>query len=318
METIEPIFRGSMDALYEGCDQLAINLEEELAKFAGFKAKYNPTFVGDFKLMIKNARDLPDEEQRSTAHELKRLELVQITDNDVRKALGALRLYMRDTYKDAAVREVMLEDAGYRDYEDALHYNWEKLRTLLQKAVQFVTSHEAELMANDNMPASFKTDLSDIRDSIDAKVPVFLNEKENTSQGTQLKLEASNAVYRAAIGICEDGQFVFTNNPAKHKQFVWESIMELVTPPGRAGLKFDVKASGTNAPIAGATVVIQTAAKEPEQVVTNELGKGVFDNLAVGDYTGSVTKEGFEPLSVSFTITTGTTSFKHWVMNPSA
>lgn len=316
METIERVFNCSMDALYEGCEQLSINMEEELAALGLFKAKYTSLFVENFRDRIAAAREIPDEEQRSTTHELQRLDLVYITDNSIRTALSSLRLYIRDAFADEAVRNVMLEDAGYREYATALNYNWDKLRTLMQKALAFVTLHEAALMANDNMPAGFKANLTLLRNTIDEKIPVFLNEKENTTLGTQLKIEASNEIYKMAIKICEDGQHVFDSNPAKRRQFVWESIMELVTPPGRAGLKFDVKANGTNAPIAGATVIIQTPDKEPEQVVTDAAGKGVFDNLAVGSYTGSVAKEGFEPLSVTFTITTGTTSFKHWLMIP--
>lgn len=315
MEPIETEFSYSFDAMFEGCDQLAINLEEELSAMGNFKAKYTAGFVADFKLKIKTARELPDVEQRSTKHELMRIELVQYTDTKVRKDMGALRLYIRDAYEDPEVRRVKLQDAGFNDYESAMNYNWEKLRAMLLKADVFIAANTVDLEGLGGMPAGFGALISGHRAIIDEQVPQFLNEKENTPQGTQEKVIASNIVYRMAILICEDGQHVFADNPAKQKQFVWDSIMEIVTPTGKAGLKFDVKANGTFVAVANAKVTVQRPGFEALETFTDSNGKGVFDLLQPGEYKGTVEAAGFATLQVEFTISPGVTSFKHWLLS---
>lgn len=314
METIQSNFRCTHDALYEGCDQLAINLFEELVLMAGFKAKYTATFIDDFKLKIKQARELPDEDQRTTQHELQRIELVKLTNKKVRKVLNSLRLYIRDAYNDPDVRRVKLQDAGFNDYEAAMNYNWEKLRSFLQKAVTFITANTADLEAGDNMPAGFGALVAGYRDDVATLVPEFLNEKENTPQATQAKTVASNALYALAIDICEDGQHVFEDDPAKQKQFVWDAIMEIVTPTGKAGLKFDVKEQGTNLPLAGVTAKLQKEGDVEISTTTDAEGKGKFDNMAAGFYTGKLLLNDFVSLEFELEITAGVTSFKHWVM----
>ncbi len=314
MEPVKTVFNTSFDALYEGCDQLAINVLEELAAMSAFKAKYTAPNIAAFQAQIEAARVMPDDEQRTAAHELMRIDLVSYVDTNVKTHMGDLRLYIRDAYENPETRDVQLATAGFNDLDRALKYNWEVLRTMLQKANTFVTNNTAALLANDNMPVGFPALLTTDKGKIDTHVPEFLNARENAAQGTQEKVIASNEIYAIAISICEDGQHVFANNPAKQKQFVWEAIQEIVTPPGKAGLKFDVKDSDTSEPIKSVVVKIKMEGNPPLTATTDENGKGSFDNLPAGDYTGTVELLGYVTLNISVTITTGVTSFKHWLL----
>ncbi len=314
MELVVADFKSSFDALYEGCDQLAINLLEELTAMGAFKAKYTAPAVAAFQAEVQAARLLPDEEQRAEAHELMRIELTSYTDKNIRPNLSALKLYIRDAYDDPEVRAVKLTAAGYNDWEKALKYNWELLRTVMQKADTFIGANLTDLLANDNMPAMFPPKITDGKTFVNDKVPVFLNARENAPQGTQEKIVQSNKLYEIAISICEDGQHVFESNPAKQKQFVWDAIMEIVTPAGKAGLRFDVKDSETSEPIKSVVAKIKKEGNPPISVTTDDNGKGVFDNLPAGDYAGTVELLGYVTLNVSVTINTGVTSFKHWLM----
>jgi hypothetical protein len=76
-----------------------------------------------------------------------------------------------------------------------------------------------------------------------------------------------------------------------------------------------VKVIGSNYPIAGAVVTLQTTGGTPLLLVTN--GEGVFSsgNLAVGWYTAKVTKNGFGMIETEVEIKTGTTSRKDWLMS---
>ena len=314
MEPVKTIFNSSFDALYEGCDQLALNILEELTAMGAFKAKYTAPAVASFQAQVEAARLLPDDEQRAVVHELLRIELKNYTDSSIRPHLSALKLYIRDAYEDAEIRSAKLTAAGYNDWERALNYNWEVLRTVIQKADKFITDNSADLLASDNMPALFPPKITADKTFVNAKVPAFLNARENAPQGTQEKIVESNKLYAIAISICEDGQHVFESDPAKQKQFIWTEIMDIVTPPGKAGLRFDVKDSDTSEPIKSVLVKIKMEGNPPVSTTTGDDGKGAFDNLPAGDYTGTVELTGYVTQNITLTISTGVTSFKHWLL----
>ena len=62
---MEPDYKCTQDELYEGCELLLTSLNEELAKLAAFKAKYDPAFVTAFESTIKTAKELPNDDQRA-------------------------------------------------------------------------------------------------------------------------------------------------------------------------------------------------------------------------------------------------------------
>ncbi len=116
--------------------------------------------------------------------------------------------------------------------------------------------------------------------------------------------------------MCEDGQVVFADNEAKRHQFVWDRIIDRITPPGAAGLKLDVRNGATNEFEPGVSLSIQQTGQPTVNGETDAEGFLQLTNLAVGDYTGSLRKPGFTALNIEFTISTGVISFKHYIINP--
>lgn len=313
---MDPNYTESQDELYEGCELLASSIEEELPQLAAFKAKYDAAFVTAFKNTIQTAIALPDDDQRAAAHEILRINMVNYVDDKVRDALTSLRLYIRDAYNDPAEREVRWKEAGFNDYAAAMKYNWEKLKGLLKNANDFITNHLSDLTANNNMPPAFQTTISDIKTQVDSAVTKLLGLRENSKQGTQDKIAANNELNKQKNAICEDGQHVFRKNDAKRAQFVWESIMEIVSPPGKAGLKFDVKEDQTNNPIFEVTGKFQKPGGTIITAKTGKDGKASIDSLEPGKYTGTIEHPDYNTLKVDFEISTGVTSFKHWLLIP--
>jgi len=310
---MEPNYSETQDELYEGCELLATSMTEELTSLAAFKAKYDAAFVTGFRAAIATAKNLPDDDQRASAHEILRILMVKNTSGKIRTALNSLRLYIRDAYEPAE-REVRWKEAGFNDFEAAMKYNWEKLKGLLKKADDFITAHNADLIANDNMPVAFPATIANLKTDTDLDVTTLLNLRENSKQGTQAKIIANNELSKQKNAICEDGQHVFRDNDAKRAQFTWTSIMDLVSPPGKSGLKLDVKEEGTNNPIAEAEGKFQKPGSTIVIAKTDADGKAFIDNLEPGAYTGTIEHPAYETLTVAFEITIGVTSFKHWLL----
>jgi hypothetical protein len=259
------------------------------------------------------ARNIPALSQRQSEQEIARINLLAKLTLCLDK-LNALRLYIRDAYTVSAIREVRMMEAGFGDYEKAAEANWEKLEAIMNNAKVFIGLHEAELLAGDNMPAGFKADFDALAATVNPEVVAMQNMRENNKQGTSEKILANNNLYTKVMAVCEDGTYIFRNDSAKASQFVWSSVSEIITPPGAAGLRGDVKDELTSEVIVGASVNVKRADSPMITVVTDVEGKYLFGSLPAGDYEGKVTNEGYQSVGFTVTISTGVVSIKNFVM----
>ena len=306
-------YKCTQDELYEACGVIQLSLVGDLVKFGGFKPKYNVAFTDAVMQAIIDAAKLPDEEQRAAQHEMLLLNLIKRQVRCIDK-LQALRLYIKEAYPDANEQRIKLQEAGFNDYNGAVNKNWDKLIAIMIHGRAFVHTYEAALTAGDNMPATFTADFDTEESGLAPLILQFKNTQENSTIGTEEKVKANNAIYKTAMGICEDGVYIFKNEEAKRNQYIWEKVMDLVTPPGAAGLRLDVKEDGTNLPLTGVNIEIQKAGGVALKLATDAEGKGYFESLEVGIYSGKVQLAGYADLEVEFEIKTGVTSFKHWVL----
>jgi hypothetical protein len=313
MEDLKPNYNCSQDVLYAACELVITSLNEELVSFTALKPKYNAALVTSLRADLLAARNIPALSQRQSEQEIARINLLAKLTLCLDK-LNALRLYIRDAYTVSAIREVRMMEAGFGDYEKAAEANWEKLEAIMNNAKVFIGLHEAELLAGDNMPAGFKADFDALAATVNPEVVAMQNMRENNKQGTSEKILANNNLYTKVMAVCEDGAYIFRNDAAKASQFVWSSVSEIITPPGAAGLRGDVKDELTSEVIVGASVNVKRADAPMITVVTDVEGKYLFGSLPAGDYEGKVTNEGYQSVGFTVTISTGVVSIKSFVM----
>ena len=313
MEDLKPNYNCSQDVLYAACELVITSLNEELVSFTALKPKYNAALVTSLRADLLAARNIPALSQRQSEQEIARINLLAKLTLCLDK-LNALRLYIRDAYTVSAIREVRMMEAGFGDYEKAAEANWEKLEAIMNNAKVFIGLHEAELLAGDNMPAGFKADFDALAATVNPEVVAMQNMRENNKQGTSEKILANNNLYTKVMAVCEDGTYIFRNDSAKDSQFVWSSVSEIITPPGAAGLRGDVKDELTSEVIVGASVNVKRADSPMITVVTDVDGKYLFGSLPSGDYEGKVTNEGYQSVRFTVTISTGVVSIKNFAM----
>jgi len=313
MEDLKPNYNCSQDVLYAACELVITSLNEELVSFTALKPKYNAAFVTALRAELLAARNIPALSQRQSEQEIARINLLAKLTLCLDK-LNALRLYIRDAYTVSAIRDVRMMEAGFGDYEKAAEANWEKLEAIMNNAKVFIGLHEAELLAGDNMPAGFKADFDALAATVNPEVVAMQNMRENNKQGTSEKILANNNLYTKVMAVCEDGAYIFRNDAAKASQFVWSSVSEIITPPGSAGLRGDVKDELTSEVIVGASVNVKRADSPMITVVTDADGKYLFGSLPVGEYEGKVTNEGYQSLGFTVSISTGVVSIKNFVL----
>ena len=307
MDDLKPNYNCSQDVLYAACELVITSLDEELVSFTALKPKYNAGLVAALRAELMAARHIPALTQRQSEQEVARINMLSKLTLCLDK-LNALRLYIRDAYSDAAIREVRTQEAGFDDYEKASKANWEKLVAFMDNASAFIALHEAELLAADNMPPTFKADFDALKITVNPEIVAMLNLRENNKQSTSAKITANNALFVGITGVCEDGAYIFRNDAAKASQFVWTTVTEIITPPGAAGLRGEIKDDVTSVFISGAVVTLKGADSPVVEATSDADGKYLFDRLPVDEYIGKVKKEGYDEYQFDVTIKTGVTS----------
>ncbi len=290
MSEIKPVYNCTQDELYAAIILILKSYFEEQALFAGLKGKYTVDYGNELMVKVKAAQLMPSDSQRLGEQGLLREEMLKQLNLALDK-VNRLRLYIRDAYTDKAVRELKLKIAGFDDYNEAANANWDKVRTLMVTAKEFITTNEADLMANNNMPATFKAGFDALEAEIQPQITEMLNYRENNKQATAEKLKMNNAIHAEVMALCEDGAFLLRDDDAKKSQFIFSSVLEIITPPGASSLTVKVTRVSDGTAVLNANVKINREGT-PEREAMNTEDGAYFGNLSAGTYSVQVDIEG--------------------------
>lgn len=320
---VKPKYKHSQDEVYTGLEMVGASLLLDQIKFGEHKPKYVVPFITDYMSAIAAARAIPDFVQRANMNEAQRVLLclrlvpeknsMEVADGE--KALDDLKSYIEGAFKNKALQKARLSEAGFGDYKKVKQFNWEKVKSVFLKGKAFLVKYETELTADGNMLAAFILIFNGVADSIIAELDAYLAEREAVRLITQEKVVATNNVFDRGMEICKDGKTVFKRNPAKRNLYIWKRVMEIVTPPGAAGLRGTVKTEGTFLPMEGVVIEMQQAGSPVVVFETNSLGSYYSGHLPVGQYSLKLSKAGYVIIETSIEIKTGVTSHKHFVMS---
>jgi hypothetical protein len=231
-----------------------------------------------------------------------RINLVNAT-KQVQANWQLLKLYINKAFAGDIV-QAKLEAAGAAFYEKASAGNWSAVRSLINTANTFIINNMVDLMANENMPADFKTKFqADGNSCIELSVThARVNiEKE---MATSRKVEANNAIYASAIEMLKDGQQLFKDNAAAQKQFTFHFLVSMYQGEGSASLKGYV-VNDLGLPVEGVSVI---SVDQKYAAITDNKGYYRIARIAEGVYTFSLTCAGYVPQMQQITFTAGTAS----------
>lgn len=284
------------------------NCSANLADFTNYKGKYTALFITGLKANVTAAKNLPDEEMRNSDFETKRLLLIPMNDKCTNN-FQLLKGYINDAYPEEQ-HETKYEAAGQTMYRGATKYNWEQTVGMNTAMKQFIAAEAATLAVtvdgDPNMPAGFALTVTNDSDAFDLGYDA-LKLARQTGEGTAEKIKANNKVYKELTSLLDDGQRIFANVPEKKKLFVFQTIKNIVSPPGSAGLTVKVLREGDNTPVEGAAVTIQAAEGTPMNGTTDANGEVNFPDIDPADYNGTVVPPApLNPKTFVKTVNTGT------------
>ena len=287
------------------------NLETDLVAFTAKNTKYDAAFVTALRQTRTDAMALPDEEARGAEHEILRNKLVNEFLPPVLDNFNDLKGYIKDAWANEDPKP-RYEAAGGTKYATAAHNNWEDVVGLNDSMTSFITANAVLLDDPGGMPGTFEVKVTTDANNFATNYATFMQARE-TGVARGEKVTANNLLHEELMNVLEDGaERVFRNDAAKQKNYVFDTLKDIVSPPGSASLRALVLRND-DTPVEAANVTIRLHNAEdpgvvapPITVITDAQGVALFENADPGRYDGSATSsEGSVTVDFTKEIDTG-------------
>jgi hypothetical protein len=180
---------------------------------------------------------LPDGQATGAVAEILRNHLIEKLDPVLAK-WHSLDGYIAKAFKGPDYN-AKIEAAGKANYSKAANMNWEYAKQLLVSAKSFLTNNEAALLADGGMPANFINGFDTVKGDFIQLFDDFKSAEQTSIEQTDAKINANNAIYADGRSMMEDGKRIFRKNAAVRNKFVWERILELLTPNSSTTVVFE-------------------------------------------------------------------------------
>jgi hypothetical protein len=197
-------------------------------EFANENTQYTAGLSVIRKQAIDDAQALPDGQATGAVAEALRIQLVAKLDPVLAK-WHSLEGYISKVWKGEDYKP-KIEAAGKLNYSKAANLNWEYAKQLLVSAKSFLTANNAVLLADGGMPTNFVTGFDAVKGQYIQLFEDFKAAEQTSIEQTDAKINANNALYADGRSMMEDGKRIFRKNAAVRNKFVWERILELLTP----------------------------------------------------------------------------------------
>ncbi|MEI6816033.1 MAG: hypothetical protein WCL14_05440 [Bacteroidota bacterium] len=248
---------------------------------------YSPSYIIGHVTGLLGVRTaamvLPNEVQRAEGHEILHTELIAAA-KPCTEHFQILKGYIKKAYP--STYNIMYNSAGQGHYLAATHENWVELKGLNDAMNTFLADvvHLAALVASLNMPPAFPATVSTDATSFENLYNAFITAKTTTT-AKNAKIAANNVLFGQLMGVCDDGKKVYINDQGQAKLFTFDTVKELLSPPGSASYKVTAKRAELLTVIEGIIVKIQSKTKPAISVETDVNGVALFPHLDADNYT---------------------------------
>ena len=240
VKTFKPknVYPCEQNELYAVCVLGYNSFNDYVTQFAAYKPSYTLPYSAAKVSEVLLAAAIPGYQARTSLAEQLRIQLIEKSEECVNKWQD-LKGYIIGAFP-KNLQKPNFEEAGIEFYKQALNHNWEKLSSLMSYGYQYITNHSTELMANNNMPATFPPQIDQLKIDTTLLYIQFQHAMDGAENITVDKINANNKIYQDLILMFEDGQRVFRHDPAIREQFTFSKVLERVRGASTAFHEFDV------------------------------------------------------------------------------
>ena len=278
---VKPTYDCTMQELYSKTELGWSNCKTQIADFTLKKAFYTALYCDGKIADIAAARLLPEDELRSLPSINLRNDLVELNtpclDNN-----QDLKSYIDKAYP-VATRNSNYLAAGGTYYRKASNENWENTVGMNDAMIAFINLEEANLLAGNNMPATFKVKVKADALAFKTKYDLFKPASE-TGTATNAKIKANNLIDADYKEMLKDGKNVYRHDATNFDLFVDEKLLALVSPPGSASLSLTILKDDDSLPAEGAKILLQKASTPPINLLADATGGASQASIDPGVY----------------------------------
>jgi hypothetical protein len=306
-------FPGSLPNLFLASDIIIDNVEKRLSQFSQQKALYKQTYLDGLRLELAACENMPDDAARSLWHRNARTNVVNTAAEVLRLVRGLKRhVYTAfpentsDYYRAMGLTEY---------YASAANQSWDSAKALAVASKNFIADHLDELTANENMKPEFQQEFSDAALAFNQKLGIFYQKEELAKTAAASRMTACGNFYKKIISACLDGQYIFESDETIRKEYSYEAVSEMISPPAAAGLIVETArdSDGKLVPMPGVEISIIGTDKSG---ITNATGHSEFYQLAETSLKIKAKADGFQDLIIDFDTEAGVTKRLKIVMVP--
>jgi hypothetical protein len=264
-----------------------------LLDFSDLKPKYKEAFV-DVRLQeVDAAMNLPDEHSRTVVKEILYKDLV--TAGEACTSIWQrLKRYIDEAYTEPNY-SILIKSAGQPYYTPAAANNWESVTGLMNAGAQFLSDRATELLAHENMPATFPDRFNAAKDLFATTRKQYLNASTLTSFRTVDKVGANNDMYANLQTMLYDGQEVFRDKSDLRDLFKFDVLLKTTSGTASSTIKGTLTNGDGKTPVAD---VLVTVSGKNRSVRTDAMGRYEIANIAADTYTLIFEKPNYETLTV--------------------
>jgi hypothetical protein len=306
------LYPGSLPNLFLASDIILDNVRKRLPQFTDHKSYYSETFLDGLRLELRATEGMPDDATRALWHKQARTNVENAAAFSLQLFRG-LKRFVYTAFPENTQDYYIAMGLGY--YASAANKTWDSVKALCVAANGFIAENLDALTANDNMNPEFQEEFLTASADFNTKLGIFYQKQELAKTGASDRNTACGAIYKKIIGCCLDGQYIFESDDTIKKEYSFEAVSEMVSPPTSSGIiaKAVHEVDGVMVPMPGVEISIVGMDKSG---ITTIAGTTEFTQLPEASLKIRARADGYEDLLLDFDTEAGVTSRLRIVMIP--
>jgi len=290
------------------------NLLEDQVRFAQYKSYYTVIFINARKAELAGIKLMPDSIQNISVSKEDRILMIPMVD-ELCFDFNDLKNYIRFTAGgNEELYQARIIAAGQSYYEEASHYKWSAVASMISAMALYISNNTTLLEADDNMPTTFPTQVTDDITPYSEKYSEYTTDKGDGKIGNSDKVDAENGFYEKIVAFNSDGIAIARGVKTFEERYTWSR--NVTASGGRAelsGFKGDTTHGLAHLPLEANIYIVELDLN----FQANAKGKFHSPAFAAGTYTIIITMEGYVPITLTeVEIKLHTTVTRHIVMVP--
>ena len=228
----QAVYTCSQSELYAICTIGWTSYAENQPDFEAFNTLYTVVYGTDAQAEVDAALNLPGFQERNEAAEVAFIQLNEAHAECMLK-WKSLRSYIKNSYP-PALQKPKIEAAGYDHFPKAANKNWDETIAMMTAGQHFIDNNTADLTVG-GMPVTFAADYALATSAFGDLYVQFTDFEQDEQEGTDVKIEANNAIYAKLLRMFEDAQIIYEHDASKRERFIFAQIKKMITNPGNGG-----------------------------------------------------------------------------------